>query len=49
MTMCLEDGHIESLDTPLHRWFPEWKQGQKQRITLRHVLTRIVEFVHAQG
>jgi CubicO group peptidase (beta-lactamase class C family) len=32
-------GRIESLDTPLYEFFPEWKQGLKQKITLRHVLS----------
>lgn len=31
-------GRIDSLDTPVHAWFPEWKQGRKQQITLRHLL-----------
>jgi len=34
----LHEGRIDSLDTPLHTWFPEWKQGRKQQITLRHVM-----------
>lgn len=37
--LCLDDGRIGSLDDPLTRWFPEWKQGQKQRISVRHLLT----------
>jgi CubicO group peptidase (beta-lactamase class C family) len=32
------DGRIESLDTPVHTWFPEWKQGAKQAVTLRMLL-----------
>lgn len=39
VAMCLEDGHIGSLDEPLYRWFPEWRQGKKQQITLRNLLT----------
>ncbi|MEM7048622.1 MAG: serine hydrolase domain-containing protein [Acidobacteriota bacterium] len=31
-------GHLESLDQPVHGFFPEWKQGRKQQITVRHLL-----------
>lgn len=31
-------GKIESLDQPVHTFFPEWKQGRKQDITLRHLM-----------
>lgn len=31
-------GKLESLDLPLHGFFPEWKQGHKQAITLRMLL-----------
>lgn len=33
------DGKIKSLDTPVCDFYPEWKQGKKQNITLRHLLT----------
>lgn len=39
VAMLLEDGTLPALDVPLTRYFPEWKQGQKQKITLAHVLT----------
>lgn len=32
------DGKIASLDTPVHTWYPEWKQGLKQKITLRMLM-----------
>lgn len=35
---AIDDGKIPSLDTPVWRWFPEWKQGKKQRITLAMLL-----------
>lgn len=35
---AIEDGHIPSLDTPVWTWFPEWKQGKKQQITVRMLL-----------
>lgn len=31
-------GAIESLDQPVSTWYPEWRQGQKRDITLRHLL-----------
>jgi len=35
----LDDGHLTSIDQPVYEIYPEWRQGHKQRITLRHVLT----------
>ncbi|HEY4117952.1 MAG TPA: serine hydrolase domain-containing protein [Byssovorax sp.] len=29
---------VASIDEPVWKWFPEWKQGKKQRITVRHLL-----------
>lgn len=34
----LADGKIPSLDVPVHQYFPEWNQGRKKDITLRHLL-----------
>ena len=34
----LELEHIKSLDQPVHEFFPEWKQGRKEAITIRHLL-----------
>ncbi len=31
-------GVIKSLDTPVASYFPEWNQGQKKDITIRHLL-----------
>lgn len=36
----LADGRLDSLDAPVHRFFPEWNQGLKARITIRHLLTQ---------
>ncbi len=36
----LADGRLDSLDAPVHRFYPEWKQGRKAAITLRHLLTQ---------
>ena len=35
----LADGRLESLDVPVHRYYPEWNQGRKASITIRHLLT----------
>jgi CubicO group peptidase (beta-lactamase class C family) len=32
------DGKLESLDVPVHAFFPEWKQGRKQSITVRMLM-----------
>ena len=34
----LELGKIDSLDQPVHAFYPEWNQGRKKEITLRHLL-----------
>jgi CubicO group peptidase (beta-lactamase class C family) len=31
-------GAIDSLDTPVMTWYPEWRQGRKQQVTLRMLL-----------
>jgi CubicO group peptidase (beta-lactamase class C family) len=35
----IDDGKIKSVDVPLYEFFPEWKQGLKKEITLKHILT----------
>jgi CubicO group peptidase (beta-lactamase class C family) len=34
----IDDGKIASLDAPVHTFFPEWNQGRKRDITVRHLL-----------
>ncbi|MDQ2069070.1 serine hydrolase domain-containing protein [Natronospira bacteriovora] len=34
----LSTGELESLDTAVADYFPEWRQGRKQDITVRHLL-----------
>ncbi len=34
----LSDKIIDNLDVPIYKFYPEWKQGQKQYITLRHIV-----------
>lgn len=35
----LDDGKLKSLDEPLWHFFPELRQGLKEKLTVRHVLT----------
>lgn len=37
--MLLDEGRIRSLDEPMSTWFPDWREGPKSAILLRHVLT----------
>lgn len=34
----LSDGKIDSLNTPVAHYYPEWRQGQKDEITIRHLM-----------
>ncbi len=34
----LMDGRLPSIDTPVCHYFPEWKQGLKKTVTIRHLL-----------
>ncbi len=34
----LSDGLLDSLDVPVCKFYPEWRQGQKQNITIRHLV-----------
>jgi len=34
----LSDQTLASLDEPVSRYYPEWRQGQKQAITVRHLV-----------
>lgn len=34
----LTEGKIDSLDQPVYTFYPQWKQGRKQQITIRHLL-----------
>jgi len=37
--LLLAEGKLDSLDQPVSTVFPEWRQGRKQRIRVRHLLT----------
>jgi CubicO group peptidase (beta-lactamase class C family) len=47
--MLIADKKIPSLDAPLSTWFPEWRQGKKAKVTLRHVLTHTSGLEHRKG
>jgi Beta-lactamase class C and other penicillin binding proteins len=34
----VDAGKIKSVDQPVHEFYPEWKQGQKKLITIKHLL-----------
>lgn len=35
----LDDGLLDSLNTPVYQYYPEWNQGKKKEITIKHLLT----------
>ena len=38
MGILLDKGFIDSIDQPVYTIYPEWKQGSKKLITIRHLL-----------
>lgn len=45
----IADGKIASVDVPLSTFFPEWRQGKKAKVTLKHVLTHTSGLEHGKG
>lgn len=37
--LLIQEGKIASVDVPVYNFFPEWKQGWKQYVTIRHLLS----------
>jgi RNA polymerase sigma factor (sigma-70 family) len=37
--MLIEDGKIKSVDDPVSNYLPQWKEGAKAKVKLRHLLT----------
>ena len=37
--MLIDDGKIKSVDDPVSDYLPEWKEGEKTKVTVRHLLT----------
>lgn len=44
--MLIDEGKIASLDVPLSTFFPEWKEGRKAKVVLRHVLNHTSGLAH---
>lgn len=36
--LLMQDGKLSSIETPVYCFFPEWKQGNKKLVTIRHLL-----------
>jgi CubicO group peptidase (beta-lactamase class C family) len=47
--LLVADHRIDSVDQPLSTWLPEWAEGPKSRVTLRHVLTQTTGLDHQQA
>ncbi len=45
----VDDGKLTSVDSPVYQYYPEWKQGLKKTITIRHLLnhTSAIECVES--
>src|SRR5438552_4293384 len=48
VAMLLEDKKLASLDAPLSTWFPDWKEGTKGKVLLRHLLTHTSGVEHEE-
>ncbi|WP_394837983.1 beta-lactamase family protein [Pendulispora rubella] len=42
----IDEKKIASIDAPLATWFPEWAEGRKASVTLRHVMTHTSGLEH---
>lgn len=38
--LLIQQGKIPSIDTPVYQFYPEWDQGNKRLITIRHLLNQ---------
>ena len=45
----ISDGKISGLNTPLSTWFPEWRNGKKRKVTLRHIMTHTSGLYHEKN
>lgn len=39
VSLLIDEGKLTSLDTPVYQFYPEWDQGMKRNITVRHLLS----------
>lgn len=37
--LLLDEGLLSTIDTPVYKIYPEWDQGRKRQITIRHLLS----------
>lgn len=44
--MLIADGKLKDVDVPMFTWYPEWSEGPRAQITLRHVLTHTSGLAH---
>jgi CubicO group peptidase (beta-lactamase class C family) len=44
--LLLDEKKLTSVDQPLSTWYPEWKDGPRAKVTLRHVLTHTSGIEH---
>jgi CubicO group peptidase (beta-lactamase class C family) len=44
----IDMGKIKSLDQPVYDFYPEWRQGRKRKITIRHLLSHTSGLQHDQ-
>lgn len=47
--MLIEEGKIRDIDAPVSTWFPAWKEGNKSKVTVRHLLTQTSGLAHRKG
>ena len=47
--MLIDDRKIPSLDEPLVTWFPEWSDGRKAKVKLRHILAHTSGIKNPKG
>jgi len=49
MALLIEEGKIPGVDAPLANWFPEWKEGTRGAVELRHLLTHTSGIHHGES
>ena len=47
--LLLKEGKIPGLNTPVSKWYPEWAEGKKAKITLWNIMTHTSGLYHEQG
>jgi len=46
--LLLEQDSINSLDTPVSHWFPEWAEGERGKVTLRSLVSHTSGIAHGE-